>query len=398
MNTVARRRPTIFIVHPSDLLTDYLPNGDGLVAYGFLRELAARGYRLHVAAREVALREALPPNATLHRIARRFANPALDRLHYMLGIRRLLHCLRKGEQIDLVHQMNPVFIGLSLGLIGSGLPVVLGTFVARWPGDEEREAERRMLSASARRLMRWLVNFVQQSHASALLITTPAALNRIAAPRLARRRTVVMRHGIDETVFAPAVAEAPTTDPPSILFYAHLDRRKGVFVLLEAFAEVLGQIPASRLVMVGRGDDAEEVARIVAQSGLAERVTLYGPMERRAAPELLRTHNVYCLPSFGEPYATTVLEAMACGRPLVVTNAGGLPHMIPEAGRLLVPQGNAAELAEALIRLLRSPELQRAMGAANRAHIEHHHTWRRVVDELEAVYAQVAPALLPCSR
>ena len=134
--------PVIFIAHPSDLLTDHLPNGDGLIAYGFISELLRRGYRLHIAARETALRDTLPANGSVHTIPRRFRNELLDRLHYMLAIRRVLRQLRKTDRIDLVHQMNPVFAGLSLGLLGCSLPIVLGTYVGRWPGGEASDQGR----------------------------------------------------------------------------------------------------------------------------------------------------------------------------------------------------------------------------------------------------------------
>ena len=248
--TRGARRPTVFIVHPSDLLTDHLPNGDGLVAYGFIHELAARGYRLHIATRKTALREVLPENATLHSLPSRFANPALDRLAYMRSARRLLQRLRRAEQIDLVHQMNPVFAGLSLGLLGSGLPLVLGTFVARWPGGEVTDAGRSRLSKACQGAARWVVEFAQQLHASKLLVTTPAALNRIAMPPFVRDKVVMLRHGIDEKLFCPEPC-LEECGVPSILFYSHLDQRKGVFVLIEAFREVLRYVPTCRLVLVG---------------------------------------------------------------------------------------------------------------------------------------------------
>ena len=69
------RKPTIFIVHPSDLLTDHRLYGDGLIACGFLRELANRGYRLHVACQEVDLKEPMPGNVTFHPIRQSWPGP-----------------------------------------------------------------------------------------------------------------------------------------------------------------------------------------------------------------------------------------------------------------------------------------------------------------------------------
>lgn len=384
-------RPTVFIVHPSDLLTDHLPDGDGLVAFGFIERLAARGYRLHVAVRRVALRGALPPNVTLHPIACGESDGPLSRLRYMVAARRLLRRLRRSEPIEIVHQMNPVFAGLSLGLVGSGLPLVLGTFVARWPAEARRGGVGAALRAAAAAAARRAVAFAQQAQASALLLTTPAAADRIASPALFRGKMFTVRHGIDTGVFSPAEdwREEARRAEPSILFYSQLDRRKGVLVLVEAFRAVAEAVPGCRLTLVGRGDHVEEVERAVAASGVGHLVSIPGRVDRTQAPALFRAHGVYCLPSYGEPYATTVLEAMACAKPVVVTDAGGLPYMLPPDGAARVPVGDPAALAAALIEILRSPERRIAMGSANRAFMERHCTWDRVVDDLEAVYARL---------
>src|SRR5436853_7708698 len=120
----ASKPRSIFLLHPSDYLTDHEPHGDGLTAFGFIRELAQRGYRLHVAARQVSLRSQLPANVTLHIIPKRIRVPLLDRVEYMVRVRMLFRRLQHTEPVQLIHQMNPVFAGLSLALAGTGVPVV----------------------------------------------------------------------------------------------------------------------------------------------------------------------------------------------------------------------------------------------------------------------------------
>ena len=384
------RKPVIFIAHPSDLLTDHLPNGDGLVAHGFIRELAARGYRLHIATRGVDLRQPLPANVTLHPIAAATGNVLVERLRYMAAIRRLLRRLRRQGPIDLVHQMNPVFAGLSLGLVGCGVPIVLGTFVARWPDGEHDAGRTVRLIRTPGRVARWTINLLQQRLATRLLLTTPAARDRVPLASMAMHKIRTVRHGVDARMFSPATEARHDGEasPPGILFYAHVDRRKGVFVLLEAFKEVLRSVPDCRLTVVGRGDHMATFVDEVAASGCAQRIHVIGKVERGRAPELFRSHDVYCLPSFGEPYGMTALEAMSCALPVVVTDAGGLTHIVPAEGGLRVPPGDAKALAMALVTVLRSPDLRRAMGAANRTHVEQHCTWTRVVDALEEVYAE----------
>jgi glycosyltransferase involved in cell wall biosynthesis len=83
----------------------------------------------------------------------------------------------------------------------------------------------------------------------------------------------------------------------------------------------------------------------------------------------------------------TALEAMACARPLVVTSAGGLAHLVPDEGARKVPPGDPGALAAALAFVLADPELRRSMGEHNRAAVERGYSWSRVVDRLEEYYA-----------
>lgn len=379
-------KPEIFILHPSDLLTDHRLNGDGLVACDFLRELARRGYRLHVACREVDLLQPFPANVTFHPLRQSRAAGLLGRLEYMLRARLLLRRLMRQHPIGLVHQMNPVFAGLSLGVIGCGLPVLLGTYVARWP-----EPDRQRLANRVRRLVRRAIVSLQQSQASLIMLTTPAAMDQIAAPDRVRHKIVPMNHGVDAALFSPS-GESPAQGPASILFYTSVTRKKGIFTMLEAFARVAEAVPEATLSIVGKGEDWDAARRVVDGMACRDRITMHGYLPRPQAPALFRAHAVYCLPSYGEPLGNTALEGMACGKPLVVTDSGGLPHVLAEGGGFKVPAGDAAALAAALIRLVTSPELQRRMGAANRRHVERNFTWTRVVDRLEEVYARlVAP-------
>src|SRR6059058_6107479 len=102
---------TIFIAHPSDLLTDHRPHGDGLLAWGYIRELAARGHDLHVAAEQVDLRCDTPPNVHLYPFGALGLAAAPRRMLYMWRMRRLLLNLRRTRRVDLVHQLNPVDVG-----------------------------------------------------------------------------------------------------------------------------------------------------------------------------------------------------------------------------------------------------------------------------------------------
>src|SRR3984893_17010466 len=168
----------IFVPHCSDLLTDHLPHGDGLVAHGFITSLARRGHRLHVAAQRVDLREPLPANVTVHEISPRAFPPLLSRLDYMLRVRLLLGRLNKEYCFDLVHQLNPVFTGMSLSLTGCGLPLVLGTYVARWPDDPETISSKGKWFTQLLPHVRSVICDMQQRQAGGLLLSKTAGRHR----------------------------------------------------------------------------------------------------------------------------------------------------------------------------------------------------------------------------
>jgi glycosyltransferase involved in cell wall biosynthesis len=388
MRSRAVRRLRIFIAHPSELLTDHLPHGDGLVSFGFLSRLAERGHELHVAAQVVAVRAALPDNFHVYELLPGSRLSIADRLTFMVRMRALFGRLRTRFSFDLIHQMNPVFTGMSLVFLGVPTPIVLGTFVPAWQSEADtldRGHRRRpgvkpaILGALAR---------LQQAHATGLLIASPAARSRIVRPSRHEGRIFVVPHGIDLKGF-PERTAVPTR--PSVLFLTSVIYRKGIFTLLDAFDEVARAVPDVELVIAGPGEQWDQVRERVARMN-DTRIRLLGPVDRRDVPALMHAHSVYCLPSYGEPLATSLLEAMACGVPIVATSTGGTPFLLSQAGARLVAPRDPHALAAALIEVLTSPALQHSMGRQNRRRVEDEFEIERAVDRLEEAYTAVLRA------
>jgi glycosyltransferase involved in cell wall biosynthesis len=364
----------IFVIHPSRLLTDYQAHGDGLLAHRYVTELAARGHRLAVACEAVDLAEPMPPNVELYPLLVRGANDGIRRARYSWEMRKLFARLHARSRFDLAHQLNPVFTGLSLGLTGVRIPVVLGPYVTHWYDDRNG----RLASALSDAVIR-----LQQRGAGAAIVSSRAARERILDRRLRERATFVVPYGIDLDAFP----ERPMPDgDPVILYLNWLAEKKGVFVLLDAFERVAARVPGVRLRIAGDGDDRDRVSAAVRSSKNADRIELLGKLSRREVAGALAASSVYCLPSFGEPYGMGVVEAMATGRPVVATAAGGPADLLAAGGGKLVRVRDPIALAEALIEIIENPGLAAAMGAANRR-AAHAFAWPRVIDGIEAVYA-----------
>ena len=374
---------TILVLFPSQLLTDNRPHGDGRLAWGYIRALAERGHTLHVAARNVDFSEPPPPNVLVYSLnCTRSSETLLERLRFMHSVRSLIRRLH--TNFDIVHELNPVYRGVSLSLLDQHVPLVLGPFPPAWPADSGATLDVGITRYFPAPLKRKVAD-LQQSRASALLLMTPAAIDRVVRP--AGGRIFELPPGLDIDFFQP---HPDLYDgKPSILFLANLNRRKGIFTLLEALVFVRERIPEARLTIAGGGPEYAMVSKQIEDMGLKHAVEMIGEVPRASVPQLMAKHSAYCLPSYGEPFATSVLEAMACGRPVVITNAGGLPSVVSEAGGRLATPRDPLTLAEALVEVLSSRTLQDSMGRHNRSVMVERFSWSRVADQLEQIYRTV---------
>jgi glycosyltransferase involved in cell wall biosynthesis len=378
----------IFVVHPSDSLTDHLPNGAGWIDYNYLRGLAERGHTLHVATPRIELRAPPPPRMHLHLIAGTDAKRpgALSRLKYVIGVRRLLARLRKDVRFDLAQQFTPVETGLSLAIAGSGIPLVLGPYSGHWAADAFGPPKPRSLVARLKHKVRDALASLQQAQADALVITCPAAIERIRSPAARAERVHVISHGIHGHEYQPREV-LPVKH--TILFLAVLEYWKGIFTLLDAFESVVPRVADCTLEIWGDGRESAAVDARIAASPFRDRIFRRGRAPRDDVARIMRAHSVYCMPSYGEPFGMTLLEAMASGVPVVTTDAGGPPYIVHREGGRVVPMRDSERLANALVEILSDRDLQASMGEYNRQRVEQEFDWSRSLDRMESVYAQV---------
>ena len=225
-----------------------------------------------------------------------------------------------------------------------------------------------------------------------------------------RGKSATVYNGVDGTLFRP-----PSPDPPSlagtgasfgetgssgdapILYVGRVEERKGVHVLIDAFEQVISkQRPRSRLRIVGPHSYWDAAPSPYYQA-LAERcaanprIELRGPTYNdQELAAVYRDAAVSVVPSvFPEALGLTSLEAQASGVPVVVSDSGGLPETVA-AGKsgLVFDNGNAGQLAEAVLSIVSDDERRRAMGAAARDWVMRTFSWDVIAAELEQVYAE----------
>jgi sugar transferase (PEP-CTERM/EpsH1 system associated) len=187
----------------------------------------------------------------------------------------------------------------------------------------------------------------------------------------------------------PAAAPFAVDDAYVIGTVGRLQAVKDQVLLIRAFARVRHSSAEAarrlRLVIVGDGPLRGELERLIRQLGLEGSVWMVG--ERSDVPDWLAALDLFVLPSLSEGISNTILEAMACGRPVLATAVGGNPELVddPATGDLTAP-GNEAALADCLLAALANPERGRAQGAAGRRRIEQRFSLDAMVASYEAMY------------
>jgi glycosyltransferase involved in cell wall biosynthesis len=221
--------------------------------------------------------------------------------------------------------------------------------------------------------------------ARARLVTTTsrAVAEDVQAFGVPPERILVLGNGVDAERFAPRFDRAPGR--ATLLYVGRLHAQKGLFDLLACMQHVVSVRPEAVLSLVGSGPLEAELRRLTRALGLPDHVEFVGHLGEDRRDELVRHYQeatVLVHPSYYEGMPTTVLEAMACGTPVVTTAVSGALDLIePDVNGLLVPVGQPEALAHAVLRLLDDAALQRALGLAARATIESEYTWDRVSDK-----------------
>lgn len=172
----------------------------------------------------------------------------------------------------------------------------------------------------------------------------------------------------------------------NILFVGRLEQRKGLGYLLNACAKIKNSLHNSRLIIVGPGTMLRHrYEKLVKDMGLTDNVVFVGFVPSDELPSYYRSADIFCAPATGgESFGIVLLEAMACGKPVVATNIQGYASVLANGEEgLLVPPRDAKSLAHALLSLLNDKNLRLKMGAKGRIKAEKY-SWpnisRQVMD------------------
>jgi glycosyltransferase involved in cell wall biosynthesis len=242
--------------------------------------------------------------------------------------------------------------------------VMLGRHFGRPVTITARGSDLNLISdyALPRRMIRWAA-----AHADGVITVAQALKNRAVALGIDGERIRVLRNGVDLGLFRPgdraAARAALGFDGPTLLSVGNLIPLKGHHLVIEALAA----LPNVALTVVGDGPERQRLMALAARLGVSDRVRFLGIVAQDRLPAVYTAADILVLASSSEGWANVLLEAMACGTPVVATAVSGTPEVVaaPAAGRLL-PERSAAAIVAAVHDLLAAPPDR----AATRAYAE----------------------------
>jgi sugar transferase (PEP-CTERM/EpsH1 system associated) len=305
-----------------------------------------------------------------------------------LGIHVKLFKLLRQLRPAILHTYNFACAEYAVAAWAAGVPVRIHAEHGRDASDPQ--GLNRKHNVLRRSLAPWIDRYVPVSHDLARwlqnVVTIPAA------------KLELIMNGVDTDRYAPQLPAALTpwaadaVQPFLIGTVGRLQDVKDQATLIEAFALLCARLGDARgklrLAIVGDGPLREKLAEKAKQAGVLELV--WFPGARNDIPELMRSFDVFALSSIAEGTPVTLLEAMACGRPVVATRVGGIPEVVQDGvNGALVPASNPQALADALARYVDDPARVAQHGAAARENIERHYSVAAMVGAYAALYDQL---------
>lgn len=249
--------------------------------------------------------------------------------------------VRFRPDVVLAYWLYPDAYGAMLAARRAGVPLVAGA----------RGSDVRVRDTISRHLTRRVVRAARR------LLVVSEDLGQLSVQRYGAdaARVCVIPNGCDAATFHPgdraaarrALGIAP--DATVVLYVGRLVAEKGLRELIEAFRQLAVQRPNLELVLVGGGPMQGELGALGASIG---GIRLTGPMAPATVAHWMVAADLVTLPSYSEGHPNVLVEALACGRPVVATDVGGIPEVVDTASGVLVRPRDSADLARGLVAAL----------------------------------------------
>lgn len=384
------------------LTTEFLPVWGGVASYCInLCQALADKVELHIFTTSRKLDGATVSgeglsafdNIKIHAIS-----PATDiffsTLRYQLSLARKLPQLVKENKLDLVHSAGPLADQMLRTISRSSIPRVL-TYHSTLPGQRQGISEsgvcfKNLDSSEKMTLLSYpfirLYESLSLAKTKNIIAVSRAVRNELVEQYNYRGRVTVIPNGIDVGKFKP---DKKKDKQKRVLFSGRFIAMKGLQLVIKAMPQVLREHKDATFVFAGAGD-REPYKRMLQETGISEENFEFYYIDYQNMPQFYSSGDMLILPSFLESFPMTILEAMACGLPVIASNVGDVADMVKEGETgFLIDKGDYQTLAERINQLLSDEALRIRMGKNARSLVVENYSLETMGRKTLEVYQEV---------
>jgi glycosyltransferase involved in cell wall biosynthesis len=383
--------PRILVSSAAHILSDYLLTSEGTHCYELFKHMAKYGYEFEALSPYIQIHKPLA-NVTFHQVGSLMISPTSHTIHkYALHSEFLLRGLTKAKKllrekkIDIIHHMLPAVFNYTfspVALLTQNLrhPFVFGPLSAHY---YERPLNERILLPLTSRLHKRTIQ------KSTRIITVTNQVRNLYTEWVDEEKISTIPFGVDTEVFKPAQGNEQQEEF-GILYAGSLYALKGVPFLIRAMAYVRRNKIKANLTIVGEGSQKGALTALAKTLQIEKHVKFVGFVPNSKMPMHYNRCDIFCFPTLGEPFGKAVVEAMACGKPVIATNVGGTAEIIQNgANGILVPPANSEAIAAEIARLINDAQERRRIGKRARETAVERFSWEKIAEKYHHLYSEL---------
>ena len=237
-------------------------------------------------------------------------------------------------------------------------------------------------------------NIVKRVLAKATVICSTSNCMKLETGKYTHSAMEIIPFGVDTSVFTPVDGFTLDKKEITVGIIKSLEKKYGIDFLIRAFKNVVGEHPKKilKLKIIGEGSKKEEYKKLCEELHIAEKVEFVGKVSH---DEVIKYHQLIdifvCLSTLdSESFGVSLVEAMACGKPVVASDVAGFKEVIDsDANGILVPKNSYKEAAEAINFYINNPDLALKKGANARLHVLQKYSWNSNVEQMLNVYKKL---------
>jgi len=382
--------PHVLVSSAAYVLTDHLISSEGITCLQIMKNLSRHNFHFTAIGGYINVKRT-PQNTKLLSACSIIASPYDNLLKkYFVHLEFITKSyikaskVLKNEKIDIIHHMFPAVYGQTFSLLAVKnnfhQPFIFGPASAHFTS---RPPDEKIINKITSKLH--LKTISRCTH----LIAITEQIRQLYSKVFDEDRISVIPLGVDTQIFKPA-NKNNTKKEFEILFVGSLYPLKGVEFLIKSMKLLVNEEENVKLKIVGEGPEKERLKLLANKLKLRNKIHFEGFVPHNKIVKYYQNCDLFCFLTLGEPFGIVILEAMACGKPVIASNIGG-PAEIVKDGKtgFLVNPSNVRLVAEKILKLIRDRKLRERMGKEARKTVLKRYSLKKISEEYHRLYRKL---------